>query len=224
MAVAHAPAVSGRTQRPGQLRPGPGLPRASVARHQRERLLAAVADFSLEFGLQPATVAQIAAHAGVSKHTFYEHFNSKGDLFLAAYGRATAQMRGAVNRAFVAVEGEWPARIVGALHALLVFLAADAARAHLCIADAYLARRPAGRDHDGPLDFLGEYLELAPARPTAPAPPLTAQIVIGGVHEVLHSHILDGRTVELPALLPGLAYGTLAPYLGVEATRKELIR
>ena len=222
MAVAHAPALTVRTRRPGQLRPGPGLPRVGVARDQRERLLAAVADVSLEVGLQAATVAQIAARAGVSKHTLYEHFNDKGEAFLAAHGRAVARMRGAVNRAFISAQGDWPARVVGALDALLAFLAAEPARAHLCIAEAHLAGRlGARRDQDGPLDFFGEYLELAPAEPFTPAPWITAQIVIGGLHEVLYSHILDGRTRELPTLLPGLAYSTLAPYLGTEAAREE---
>ena len=224
MAVAHAPAVRVRARRPGQLRPGPGLPRVSVAGHQRERLLAAIADVSLQVGLQAATVAQIAAQAGVSKRTFYEHFDDKDELFLAACGRASAQMHGTVNRAFISVQGEWPARMVGALDALLMFLAADPARAHLCVAGAHVVRRPAGRDHDRPLEFFVEYLELAPAGRCTPVPPLAAQIVIGGLQQVLCSRILDGCARELPALLPGLAYGTLVPYLGAQETRKELSR
>src|SRR3954452_13087236 len=61
---------------------------------QRERMLAAVVDAVAETGFAEMTVADVVARAGVSRRTFYEHFDDKLDCFLAAYQeRADALFR-----------------------------------------------------------------------------------------------------------------------------------
>ncbi|WP_238845735.1 TetR/AcrR family transcriptional regulator [Nocardia terpenica] len=65
-----------------------GLPRETVIRSQRERILSAMAAAMAENGYVGTSVAAIIKRAGVSRETFYEQFRSKEDCFEAAYERA----------------------------------------------------------------------------------------------------------------------------------------
>ena len=53
--------------------------------NQRERILRAVADVVSVAGYSAMSVEDIIATAGVSRRTFYDHFKSKDDAFLAEY-------------------------------------------------------------------------------------------------------------------------------------------
>src|SRR5258708_4614521 len=67
----------------------PRRPHASVREElrasQRGRLICAVADAVAAKGYARTTVADITALAGVSRKTFYEHFEDKEACFLASY-------------------------------------------------------------------------------------------------------------------------------------------
>lgn len=62
-----------------------GLTREEVERHQRVRVLAAVAATMAERGYTATTVADVIAAAGVSRETFYQLFDNKLDAFMAAF-------------------------------------------------------------------------------------------------------------------------------------------
>ncbi len=51
---------------------------------------------------------------------------------------------------------------------------------------------------------------------TSHLPAQTSEAVAGGIASILHRRVLEGRTSELPALLPDLLYFALMPYLGHE--------
>src|SRR6195256_1200113 len=61
------------------------LSRDQVLASQRGRMLAAMAEAVAEKGYVGTAVADVIERAGVSRETFYEHFSSKEDCFLAAY-------------------------------------------------------------------------------------------------------------------------------------------
>jgi AcrR family transcriptional regulator len=60
------------------------LPREFIAQHQRARIIAALAEETVEKGYRAVTVADIVRRAGIARNTFYENFSSKEDCFLAA--------------------------------------------------------------------------------------------------------------------------------------------
>src|ERR687893_1487221 len=68
------------------------LSRETVAESQRRRLLDAFVELVASHGYASTTVGGIAAKAGVSRTTFYELFDSKEDIFRAAYDDVTGQM------------------------------------------------------------------------------------------------------------------------------------
>src|SRR4051794_25512564 len=76
-----------------QLPPGRhGLPRSFVAKNQRDRILAAVGDVVSFSGYAGLNVEDVVHAAGVSRRTFYDHFASKEDAFLAAYDAVAGQL------------------------------------------------------------------------------------------------------------------------------------
>jgi AcrR family transcriptional regulator len=70
-----------------------GIPADLVARNQRERLIAAIAEECAEAGYAEATVSAVAKRAGVSSLTFYKQFEGKRECMPAAHeellGRST---------------------------------------------------------------------------------------------------------------------------------------
>ena len=52
-------------------------------------------------------VSRIVREASVSRRTFYEHFSSKDECFVAAYDTVMTELRQRVEEAF-AQEEEWP--------------------------------------------------------------------------------------------------------------------
>jgi hypothetical protein len=47
-------------------------------------------------------------------------------------------------------------------------------------------------------------------------PELTAQTVVGGVYEVIHTRVVERRMNELPTLAPELLFSILLPYVGYD--------
>lgn len=95
----------------------------SVPHEAASRLLQAMASVSGEKGFAVATIADIVREAGVSKRTFYEHFDSKDACFLALYKAAS----GAALRALrVSIDDgkPWQHQVEHALEAYLSYLSA----------------------------------------------------------------------------------------------------
>ena len=76
-----------------------GLPREFVVHNQRERLIAGLAEAVAENGYASTTIAHITRHAAVSRRTFYEHFNSKDECFVAAYDTVMAELSERIENA-----------------------------------------------------------------------------------------------------------------------------
>ena len=89
---------------------GPIFPRLSsgprkmeaeaVARHQRGRLEGAMVDAVARHGYAETTLRELVTLAGVSKATFYEHFESKQDCFLSTFDDIIDEASARVGEAF----------------------------------------------------------------------------------------------------------------------------
>lgn len=206
-----------------QLPPGRhGLPRSFVVRNQRERIIDAVAEVSSAAGYGAMAVEDVIRWAGVSRRTFYDHFRSKEDAFLATYDEATNRLTGGVWRA-QASAGTFAARTRAGLEALLAFAASEPAFADMCIVQV-LAAGPRAIERRNAMLRAFEGLIIDNARALPPErrpPPITAEVVVGGIYEVVRTHVVQGATRELPAVLPDLLFLALLPYLGHDAASEE---
>jgi AcrR family transcriptional regulator len=132
----------------------------------RERLLRAAAELTYQDGIEATGVDAIAARAGVTKRTLYQHFRSKDELVGAALAGADestiAQLRAAIDRRIA--KG---ARPVPALFAVLertfaqsTFRGCAFINAGLEMRDPQHQVRPAVRSHtDARRALIGELVQ-----------------------------------------------------------------
>lgn len=90
-----APLHQGGDDLKGTLPPGRhGLPAEYVAANQKARLLEGVAAAIAERGVLGTRLADVAAHAAVSRRTFYEHFSSVGEVARALIRATSSEAAG----------------------------------------------------------------------------------------------------------------------------------
>lgn len=193
-------------RRPHQLPSGRhGLQPSFVAANQHERILAAVARAAAELGYAEMSVEAIIARAGVSRRTFYEHFKNKEDAFLAAYDAVTSQQAARIRRAY---QGQPTVRdrLRAGLRAYLQFIAAEPDLARMCIVEVLAAGPRAAARRSHAMRMFAEIIEhnIRELIPGCTRAALTAETIVGGIHEVVLRRILDNRISELPALADDL--------------------
>ncbi len=167
-----------------------GIPREQVEESQRWRLLGAAAEVLAERGFGRATVADIAAVAGVSRGTFYAQFGDLSSCLLAAYEMATECVCDLAGSA-CAGEGRPKDRLRAALEEILSFLAEEPTLAHLLGAEAPagVAAIAAARER-----FLAKLVEMGVERRS-----------LEGAFGLVSKRVAAGESDRLPELTPQLA-------------------
>lgn len=200
------------------------LPTDLVSAVQRERLLAAMLRATAQLGYREVSVQDVLERAGVSRPTFYEHFENKEDCFLAAFDSAAARLRERLETA--GEDGEdWRQRLRAALEELLRFATEEPDAAMSLIVDGRAACPPALTRRDELLDHFASCLDSqVRAEPTTgPAPSaIAAAGIVGGIEALLYSRLNRGETGDIESLLPSLMYFAVLPYEGHEAASEEL--
>ncbi|HKI65947.1 MAG TPA: TetR/AcrR family transcriptional regulator [Solirubrobacterales bacterium] len=198
-----------------------GYSREQVAHHQRERLIAGLAEAVAEKGYAAVTLSDIVRHAKVSRRVFYANFERKEQCFLAAFEVVVAHLRELVAEAAAGVDG-WPQQAITALRVTLAFLASEPDLARLCLLESRTA---------GPAviaRFNEAVAELAPAlargraeRPEgARLPESTEDSTLGSLISLAQRKVAANEAEQLTTILSDGAELILLPYLGsVEASR-----
>jgi AcrR family transcriptional regulator len=214
--------AGGNGQFPSGIR---SLPSDLVSAVQRERLLAAMLRATAELGYRDVSVQDVLDRAGVSRPTFYEHFENKEDCFLAAFDAGAARLRKRLDVQALEGDGNWRERLRLALQELLRFVADEPDTAMSLIVDARAACPAALLRRDELLDHFAACLDTqvrdeAPAEASPSA--IAAAGIVGGIEALLYSRINKGETEELESLLPSLMYFAVLPYEGHEVASEEL--
>lgn len=149
---------AGRGQR---LPPGPhGLSPELVARNQRERLVAAMAEVCAEEGYAAATVAGVARRAGVSTASFYRQFKDRRECILASFEELLERFLGEVERACAAEED--PAeKVRAAVGIAATLLAADPPTARLLTVEIVAVGPEGVRLQQRAIERMAERLRVA---------------------------------------------------------------
>ncbi|ADB51571.1 transcriptional regulator, TetR family [Conexibacter woesei DSM 14684] len=201
-----------------------GLPRRFVVHNQRERMLLAVAEAVAEQGYATTTVADIIARARLSRRTFYEHFTDKEECFLAAYDTVVEQMLAGVGHAYEHAGDDWTHRVHDGLEAFVNYLVAEPAFARMCIVEVVAAGTEARGRRDAAMRVFVDFLQ--PGREQAPrgvvVPELAADIVVGGIYEIIYTRLLRDSAEELIEMLPQLVYCALVPFVGHRAAERAV--
>jgi len=186
----------------------PDLGNAQEHEH-RSRLLQAMAKVSADKGLSLTTIADIVREAGVSKRTFYEHFESKEACFLALYRAASGSALRTLREA-VKPERPWQTQIEHALQAYFEHLAAGPGLVRVLFVDIHhlgidgmRVRREVMQELAdfmmATVNLVGSQIEATPLRTLSPAMALAA---VGGINELLLRAIEQGQAAELKRLTP----------------------
>ncbi|WP_320672583.1 TetR/AcrR family transcriptional regulator [Patulibacter defluvii] len=207
---------SAQGRRPDQLPAGRhGLPREAVIRNQKERILRAVIDVTSVAGYGDMSVEDIIGTAGVSRRTFYDHYANKEAAFLAAYDDAVGRLQDDMRAAFDSAD-DVIARTTGALAVLIDRLASDPAMAEMCVVEVLAAGPQAVARRDDTMRRLATLINEGVALLSGPTNSLTAETIVGGIHEVVYARVLRGELDQLRDAIPDLVYALFLPYAGAD--------
>jgi AcrR family transcriptional regulator len=170
----------------------------------RSRLLEAVALAVARKGYADTTIADIVREAGVSRRTFYEHFATKAECFVALYEAASRNALGVLRDAIDPAQ-EWQTQVERALAAYLANMASNPVLMRSLYieilglgAQGLAARRRANEEI---VDFILEVVNGKRARRRES--PLTREMataVLGGINELVLQAIEQDRVDRLVEL------------------------
>ena len=198
-----------------------------MARNQRQRILAAVAEATAARGYARMSVEDVVRGAGVSRRTFYELFPNKDAVFLEAYDQVANLLLAGVRAAYEGESGFGP-RVTAGFRAFLELLEASPAFARMCIVEVMAAGPEAVAKRTA---VMGEFATLIEENAASEldshgsVPQMHAQTIVAGAYEAVYRMIAAGETDKLSTLLPDLVESALLPYIGEEqaAAQKRAI-
>ncbi|MFC9997350.1 TetR/AcrR family transcriptional regulator [Nocardia sp. NPDC127526] len=168
----------------------------------RRRLLEAMAEAVRERGYRETTVADVVRNARTSRRTFYEHFDSKQDCFIALLTERNSETIQQISDA-VDPAAPWRTQVRQAIHAWI-----DASRHDPTITLAWIRDTPALGEaaaklhHDAAEAFIDLIQRLA-ATPEFDAPGVqhppnrrTATFLYGGFRELIASTVEAGGDIR----------------------------
>ena len=176
---------------------------------QRGRLFAAAAAVFARAGYADATAEAIAREAGMSKATFYEHFDNKEDCIIALHDDATAAVLEAMRRTGEAYSAADAAgRVRAVIHTFLEVLAAFPDEAQTLLVEIIGAGPRAMERRDRVLAEYASYVDdvnrVDAERGSAPrlASPHDAFEIVGAVVELASRQIRTGEPDDIRDLEP----------------------
>lgn len=176
-----------------------GIPADVVARNQRERLVAAVAEACAESGYAETTVADLAHRAGVSTATFYKLFADKHACALEAHRELLERLLEEVDRA-CAGEAEWAAGVRAGVRTVLELLAADVPTARLLTVEV-MALGPAGAErNDAAIESFAARLRGGRERGRDAALANADWVLVASISMLIGKRVMAGEAAALPEL------------------------
>lgn len=190
----------------------PTQPVAPGADEPAERIEAAAMAVMARAGYAEATLADIAAEAGISLRTFYATFPGKLEAFEAALLRGRLRMAAATVPAYRRATS-WPEGVWALVHAGLAFLDAEPDFARLITVDVHGAGREALEGRDRAIEAARNFIEAGLPSPN-PESQVVVEAIQSGLYGILAERMRSKRSGSLRGLAPLMIYMTLVPFLG----------
>jgi AcrR family transcriptional regulator len=174
---------------------------------QRPRMIEALIELVAEHGYAGTSIREIARVAGVSLSTFYEHFDDKEECFLVAYDQVADKLLEDIGA--VTLQSRTPrAALLAGIEVYFTSLAAQPAAAATFVVEVHTAG-PAALARRA--EIHRRYQELVALAPKAAAqrrraprgrPDGAVAAVTSTMDAMTHDYVRQGRTGELPSLIP----------------------
>jgi AcrR family transcriptional regulator len=179
-----------------------GLSPEAVRASQHERMMRAMAAAVAERGYVRATVADVIRGAGVSRETFYQHFDDKESAFLGTLDTCAATLRERLAEA-AGPDGPPLERLERALGAYLAAMREEPTLARVCLIEAYAAGPAALRRRTEMLaGFVALVAGVFGARTQAEW--FRCEAWAGAVSSMVTMRVAGGELDALPSLRPPL--------------------
>jgi AcrR family transcriptional regulator len=195
-----------------------------VAHHQKARLEGAMVEAVARHGYAGTTLRELVTLAGVSKSTFYEHFESKEECFLTTFDEIVAAAGTRVGEAYRSV-GDFRQRLGAALATFMGLVNEQPAAASLVVVES-LTLGAAGVTHRERASqafevWIGQSFDHSPSPRQVPA--VAVRAIVAGIRGATYRRLRRGRQEELPGLVEELVEWTLR-HQGAdsEATRRAV--
>jgi AcrR family transcriptional regulator len=197
---------------------------AEIARHQQVRLEGAMVEAVARHGFGGTTLRELVALAGVSRSTFYEHFNNKQDCFLATFDAIVAELEVRVGDAYRS-GGDFRDRLTAALGAFMDIAVEEPAAASLAAidsltlgADGVAHRQRAAKAFEV---LVQQSFDHSPSEREVSA--TTVRAIVAGIRGVTYRRLRGGHPEELPGTVEELVSWALAfQHPESEATRRAM--
>jgi AcrR family transcriptional regulator len=177
----------------------------------------------LERGYEAASVAEMAARAGVGCEDFERTYADKGAAFVANFEGMVGELREAISAAYEA-GGRWPASLRAAAYALVGWLESHPDAYRFGTIEVLAAPEIARVRREELIRWCASLVDAG--REVAPDPAAVPEgaplLAVGAVAELLARRVAGTLEADTWASVPELMYGAVRPYLGEEAARAEL--
>jgi AcrR family transcriptional regulator len=181
------------------------MPADQVARHQKARLQGAMVEAVARDGYAGTTLRELVTLAGVSKSTFYQHFESKQECFLSTFDEIIEQLGARVGAAYRS-GGDFRDQLMAGLAAFMNLAVEEPAAASLTAVES-LTLGAAGVAHrERALEVFGLLVQQSfnhsPSERQVSEPVVWA--IVAGIRGVAYQHLRQGKREELPSVVEEL--------------------
>lgn len=175
---------------------------AAFGNSTRGRLMAAMAAVVAHGGYRDATVDKVLERAHVGWSAFTSEFEDLDDCFLATFEAGATCAVGCAERAVAALPPTADEETVftKALDAILEAIAAYPDVAHLCLVDSAALGIRGVQHKEAALQGFVTLIGPRPSGDARAASPLAAEMVAGGIYEVLQRKAHAHELAEVPAI------------------------
>jgi AcrR family transcriptional regulator len=175
-----------------------------VARNQRGRLQGAMVEAVARHGFHDTTLRELVGLAGVSKSTFYEHFENKQDCFLATLDYIALEVARRTDNAFDR-PGDLRERMTAGVTTLLTVIAEEQGAASLVTVESLTLGAAAVPHRERSAAHFQELIRRVFEESGSQAvTEMTVRGIIAGIRNTAYHHLREGRGAELPAAAPGI--------------------
>jgi AcrR family transcriptional regulator len=172
---------------------------------RRQRLVDAMLELAAQHGYLSTSVAELAAHAGMSTKTFYELFEDREDCLLAAYRSAATRVLGQIQPQ-PAQEQDWRTASRNVLDGLLQALQEDPAGGRVLLVEALAGGARVRTEREQVLERFEQRAQeiLDATTQEGRALDLPATALIGAVRSLVSRYLSSYSEDRLPSLTEDL--------------------
>jgi AcrR family transcriptional regulator len=195
---------------------------AQISSHQQARLQGAMVEAVARHGFAGTTLGELVALAGVSRSTFYQHYENKQDCFLATFDVIIEELTVRIGEAYRS-GGDFRERLLAGLNAFMDLAVEEPAAARLVAVDS-LTLGAAGVAHrqraaEAFETMVQQSFDHSPSK--REVAPITVRAIVAGIRGVVYRRLRSGHPEELPGTVEDLVDWTLSFQLSdSEATRR----